>query len=196
VENPEKNDEFFDKIEVFSSEDDKLKFLGELLSNESSRQILLLLTNQEMSANDLSEKTNLRLSLVIHHLNKMKKIGIVSVDKTIKNTKNHDMKYYAAKPVILILPKDASDRASKSKMLHRSIKKIIRFATIGLAGFISWILSKPLEPKQYSLTEPNSVTDSVYHIDTLLPVVISLAVIITGLVVERIWVYVENKNKT
>jgi len=196
VENPEKKDEFFDKIEVFSSEDDKLKFLGELLSNESSRKLFLMLTTQEMSASEISEKINLGLSSVIHHLNKMQQVGIVKIVKTEKNTKNHDMKYYAAKPVILILPKDASDRASKSKMLHRSIKKIIRFATIGLAGLTSWILSKPLEPKQYSLTEPNTATDGTYHTDVLLPVVISLAVIIIGLVVERIWVYVENKNKT
>lgn len=196
MENPEKNDEFFDKIEIFSSDDDKLKFLGELLSNESSRKILLLLTNQKMSANEISEKTNLRLSLVIHHLNKMKKIGMVSINKISKNTKNHDIKYYTAKPGILILPKDASDRASKSKLLHHSIKRILRFATIGFAGLTSWILSKPLETKQYSLTEPNAVTDGTYYTGALLPVVISLAVIITGLVVERIWVYAENKNKT
>lgn len=64
------------KVEFFTTEDDKLKFLGEILSNDSSRQILILLINQEMSADEISKKTNLRLSLVIHHLNKMQKAGI------------------------------------------------------------------------------------------------------------------------
>ncbi len=84
MENPEENDEFFDKIEIISSDDDKLKFLGELLSNESSRNILLLLTNREMSANEISQKTNLRLSLIIHHLNKMQQVGIVKIVKIEK----------------------------------------------------------------------------------------------------------------
>lgn len=126
----------------------------------------------------------------------MKRAGIVTINKIGKNTKNHDVKYYVAKPGILILPKDASDRASKSKTLNHSIKRILRFATIGFAGLVSWMITKPSGTKQYSLTEPDTVTDGAYYTDTLLPVVISLAIIIVGLVVERIWVYVENKNKT
>lgn len=184
MENPEKNDEFFDKIEVFSSEDDKLKFLGELLSNESSRQILLLLTNREMPANELSEKTNLRLSLVIHHLNKMQQVGIVKIVKTEKNTKNHDVKYYSAKSGIMIFPKEISEKITKSKSLSISLTKIMRFSVIGIAGLVSWLITKPTEISNdvWNLGEeyPNTFTDP--H----LSIIIGLSVISAGLITERI----------
>lgn len=185
MENPEKNDEFFDKIEVFSSEDDKLKFLGELLSNESSRQILLLLTNREMSANELSEKTNLRLSLVIHHLNKMQQVGIVKIVKTEKNTKNHDMKYYSAKSGIMIFPKEISEKVKKSKSLSISLTKIMRFSAIGIAGLVSWLITKPA-----GITENVFVSDEVIHVipsDNLsMSIIVGLSVVIIGLIIERV----------
>jgi len=189
------NDDISKQVEFFSTGDDKLKFLGEILSNDSSRSILVLLINQEMSADDISKKTNLRLSLVIHHLNKMQMAGIVSINKIGKNTKNHDVKYYSAKPGILILPKDASDRASKSKTLHHSMKRVLRFAAIGLAGLVSWMLVKPMVTTQYSLIEPGETSTGADEAGILLPLTISLTVIVIGMVVERTLFYIENKRK-
>lgn len=189
------------KVEFFATEDDKLKFLGEILSNDSSRQILILLINQEMSADEISKKTNLRLSLVIHHLNKMQKAGIVLIDKIGKNTKNRDVKYYHAKSGILILPKDASERAIKSKTFHHSIKRVLRFATIGFAGLATWVLTRPSETSKYDLAEPDTVPDTgVVPIEPnesglLLSIIISLAVITVGLVSERVFLYIENNRK-
>ena len=184
MENPEKNDDVFDKIEIFASDDDKLKFLGELLGNESSRKILLLLTNHEMSANDLSEKTNLRLSLVIHHLNKMQQVGIVKIAKTEKNTKNHDMKYYSAKSGIMIFSKEISEKAKKSKSLSVSLTKIMRFSAIGIAGLASWLITKPSEISNdgWNLGDEFPNTSA----DLYLSIIIGLGVIIVGLIIERI----------
>jgi DNA-binding transcriptional ArsR family regulator len=196
VENPEKNDEFFDKIEVFSSEDDKLKFLGELLSNESSRQILLLLTNQEMSANELSEKTNLRLSLVIHHLKKMQQVGIVKIVKTEKNTKNHDMKYYSAKSGIMIFSQEASERAKKSKIFQLSVKKVFKFASIAISGLVSWFTAETILKNPFSETDP-SHTGIVPFVDTgelSISVIVGLSFIIMGLVIERIHASLKNNS--
>ena len=186
MENPENNDEFFDKIEIFSSEDDKLKFLGELLSNESSRQILLLLTNQEMSANELSEKTNLRLSLVIHHLNKMQQVGIVKIVKTEKNTKNRDMKYYSAKSGIMIFPKEISEKITKSKSLSISLTKIVRFSAIGIAGIASWLMLDRIFQTELDLPLMRPVELSTIPEGTYWATVLSLTIIIIGLVTEQI----------
>lgn len=189
MENPEKSDEFFDKIEIFSSDDDKLKFLGELLSNESSRKILLLLTTHEMSANDLSEKTNLRLSLVIHHLNKMQQAGIVKIVKTEKNTKNHDVKYYSAKSGIMILPQIASKKAKTSKTFQNSLKRIMRFSSIAIAGIASWLVTQASVTGYARPTMP-PYGDS-FQIQIFWPITITLAVVIIGLIVERILVSVK-----
>src|SRR3546814_3951450 len=71
----------------------------------------LPISNKEKSANEISEKTKIRLSLVIHHLNKMQQGGIFKIAKTEKNTRNHDMKYYSAKSGIMIFSQE-EDRKS------------------------------------------------------------------------------------
>jgi len=50
------NDRNLDKIKVFSSEDENLKVLGELLSNKSSRGIIKLLLDKEMYTNEIAKK--------------------------------------------------------------------------------------------------------------------------------------------
>lgn len=198
MENPEKNDEFFDKIEVFSSEDDKLKFLGELLSNESSRQILLLLTNQEISANEISEKTNLRLSLVIHHLNKMQQVGIVKIAKTEKNTKNHGVKYYSAKSGIMIFSQEASERAKKSKTFQISVKKVFRFTSIGICGLVSWFVTETILETSFNEISETTHSGVIPYVDTTeglsISIVVGLSFIIVGLIIERIYASVKNNS--
>ena len=51
MEKIKEDNENFDKIKIFSSEDEKLKLLGELLSNKSSRDIIKLLIDKEMYTN-------------------------------------------------------------------------------------------------------------------------------------------------
>ena len=60
-----------DKIDILSTDDTKLKAVGEILSSDSSRQILKLLFNNSLSANQISQETEMSLPLVIHHLKKM-----------------------------------------------------------------------------------------------------------------------------
>jgi len=46
-----------EKIEIFSTDDEKIKSFGELLTNDSSRSILQLLFKEEMTANEIAQKT-------------------------------------------------------------------------------------------------------------------------------------------
>jgi len=45
-----------DKVEILSTEDEKIKAVGEILSSDSSRKILKLLFNQSLTANQISQK--------------------------------------------------------------------------------------------------------------------------------------------
>lgn len=177
------SDDGMDKIEIFSNTDDRLKFLGKMLNNDSSRKILSLLIEHELTANEISLQTELSLSLIIHHLNKMMQAGIVTISKTSMNTKNQPMKYYTAKSVILILPEKASERAKTSKSFSKSLKSIMKFAVIGLVGFFTWF---------YDLSHLIEINKEVYpfpyepslQIDSIVP---ALIIIIIGLIVERIF---------
>lgn len=90
----ESTDEFIDtseKIEILSTDDLKIKTIGELLSNDSSRVILNLISSQEMTASEISNKTQMSLELVRYHLQKMLDIGTVNISKTEKNTREQTL---------------------------------------------------------------------------------------------------------
>ena len=132
-----------EKIEIISTEDEKIKSVGELLSSDSSRAILKLLFEDTMTANQISQKTAMSLPLVIYHLKKMQGMGIVKVSNVGKNVKAQDMKYYTTtKFAIVILPSSLSQKAKTSKSLANSFKTIYRFASIGVAGVATWFVSQ------------------------------------------------------
>lgn len=132
-----------DKVEILSTDDDKIKAVGELLSSDSSRAILKLLFNEQMTANQIAQKTEISLPLVIYHLKKMQETGIIKVSQTGKNTKSHDMKYYTVdKFAIVILPSAMTEKARSSKSLFNSFNRIHRFATIGGAAIAAWFSSQ------------------------------------------------------
>lgn len=132
-----------DKIEILSTDDDRIKAVGELLSSDSSRAILKLLFNEEMTANQIAQKTETSLPLVMYHLKKMQEANVVRVAQTGKNTKSHDMKFYTVdKFAIVILPAGMSEKAKTSKSLFNSFNRIYRFATIGAASLAALFSSQ------------------------------------------------------
>lgn len=181
--------EIDEKVEIFSNDDERLQSIGEILSNASSREILKLLISNELTAHEIVQKTNLSLSLVLHHLNKMQAAGIVKISKITQTSKGQDMKHYTAKAGIMILPQTVSQKAKTSKTFQNSLKRIMRFCSIGVAGIVSWYLTritfeKPTEGT--SLPPYLSPVDISSQIQFLWPALVSLTVIVIGLVVERI----------
>lgn len=149
-----------EKIEIFLSDDEKIKSVGEMLTNSSSRAILQLLFSEELSANDISQRTAISLQLVKYHLNKMQAVGMVRVSKTKKNSKGHDMKFYqATKFAIVILPSKVSDRAKESKSLIRSFKTIYKFAGIGVAAVAGLISLSFLQQEQAGTPEGHHLSE-------------------------------------
>lgn len=140
-----------DRVEILSTEDQKMKSIGEILSSDSSRAILKILFNDSLTANQISQKTEISLPLVIYHLKKMQESGVVKITNVGKNTKSHDMKFYTVdKLAIIILPSQMSEPAKKSKSLFNSFTRIHRLATLGGVSIAAWfssqIIQKGTEP--------------------------------------------------
>jgi hypothetical protein len=174
-----------DKIEILSTDDAKMQKLGEIMSNESSRIILKLLFEDNMTANQISQKTEMLLSLVIYHLNKMTEIGIVKIVKIEKNRKEHDMKYYGtSKFAVIILPSKSIDKAKKSKSLYNSLKKISGFVAIGMAAVISWLVTYIVT--QSSINPPLLSPIKTPEIDSY-AMLMSIITIIVGLIIKKIF---------
>ncbi len=215
--------EINDKIEIMSTDDQRIKAVGELLSSDSSRAILKLLFNDLMTANQIAQKTEISLPLVIYHLKKMQEAGLVRVAQTEKNTKSHDMKVYTVdKFAIVILPSGMTEKAKSSKSLHNSFSRIYRFATIGGAAIAAWFSSQFIQQNQQAAIQDNvsqtemmmkeasetaqramdapapsvemapyaasqSLSTGEPSLDIYVSIIITLIVIVTGLIIERIF---------
>ena len=184
------SNENFDEIEIFANTDERLRYLGKILNNEHSRQILVLLIEKEMTANEIANQINQSLPLVLHHINQMIKAEMVFVSKISTNSKNQPMKYYSAKSGIVILPENAVERAKASKSLSKSLKKIMKFAVIGITSFVTWSYLELIK----STTKVQLQGGGKERIEIPDPLVVALIVIIIGLCSEMIYLKIKKKD--
>ena len=136
------NNDVNEKIKILATDDEKIKSFGEIFTNDSSREILQLLFNEELSATQIAQKTNVSLQLVKYHLNKLQILGVVKISKIEKNSKSQDMKIYSAtKFSIVIVPPKLSEKTKESKLLVRSFRHIYKIAGLGIAAGFSGLFS-------------------------------------------------------
>ena len=181
-------DNLENKIQIYSNDDKKLKFLGKMLNNDSSRKILQMLIEKEMTANEIALQTKLSLPLALYHINQMMESGIAIVSKISTNGKNQPMKYYSAKPGIMILPEKASQKAKQSKSFTKSLKSIMKFASVVVAGITSWFSIRYIQFQQnvqsdenttgYGYVEGNSFDWFAIDNEIWIPIIITSVIII------------------
>ena len=135
--------DFSEKIIIYSTEDEKIKSIGKLLSADTAVAILQTLFENTLTANEISKKTEISLPLVLHYLEMMQDSKMISIAKIGKSTKQRDMKYYSAsKFALLILPPDVSEKAKRSKILKRSFQIIYKMAVVGISSVATWFAAQ------------------------------------------------------
>ena len=127
-----------DNLDIFSTDDDKLKVLAKIISNKSSIKILNILFQNELTANEIAQQTNMSLQLVKYYLEKMREIDLIQVSRVEKSSKARDMNYYkTSKLAIIITPSQLTEKAKQSKLLTRSFNSISRYLGIGVISALS-----------------------------------------------------------
>ena len=135
-------------VKIFEITDNYLKKVSELFGNPSSRQIIILLIDDEMYVNQISKKLEMRVSLVVYHLKKLEELGFLSItEKPIsKKTKNH--KYYKIKLqafTVLLGRNDGTDKDThKNNKLKKLFKDSVKFVGVGIAGITTWFTTNTL----------------------------------------------------
>ncbi len=163
-----------EKIKVFSSEDDKLKVLGELLGNKSSRDIIKLLISQEMYVNQIAKKIGLQPNLVLYHIQKMELIGLVEVTAKQIIKKGEEHKFYKIPIGMLIFPEKTHEDTTNCT-LKKFFKDGIKFVAIGIVATVSYAIQ---------LNSTNEGLDITGTQSDLF--IIPLMIIVLGLVIERV----------
>lgn len=156
------------RIKVFNLSDESLKLLGELLTNESSRSIILALIENQMYVNQLAEKLDMRVSLVIHHLKKLGELGLLDIEEKPISKRTKDHKFFKINTdVFLSFTMDKT-----GNKLKRIFKNGIKFTSIGITSLFVWL---------YKINDPTIEYSQETTLDD--PLTIPLIIIIIGLIV-------------
>ncbi len=129
-----------EKFILLSLEDKKSKELAQVISSDTSRKILDLLSKKEYSETDIAKELNIPLSTVHYNTQLLLKNNLIEIKDFLWSEKGKKIQLYRlANKLIIIAPKGENSFIDK-------IKTIIPVALSGfiISGIIYWI-NKPKE---------------------------------------------------
>jgi len=130
-----------------SLEDKESKDLAQVIASNTARKILDLLSKEDLSESEISNKLNIPITTIEYNIQQLLKAKLIETKEFKWSEKGKKIKYYkVSNKLIIIAPK------SQSLFLDK-IKTIIPVALIGLAisGIIYWY--KPKEFVSMKSTE-------------------------------------------
>ena len=121
--------------------------LAEIITSDTSRNILNYLTEKEDSEQNIAQTLNIPISTVHYHLQKLQEAGLVKVEEFHYSKKGREVNHYKlVNKYIIIAPKNV-------KGLRSRLKEILPVALV--AGGISLIISlvQKIPEKTAAITE-------------------------------------------
>lgn len=113
---------------LLSMEDDKIKKISNVISNESCRKILDYLSNGEAAESELASKLNLPISTVHYNLQQLMQTGLIDSKEFHYSQKGKEVSHYRlANKYIIIAPK-------KTVGIREKLKGILPVALIASAA--------------------------------------------------------------
>ncbi len=124
-------------IEVISTEDERIKIIGEELANDTGRAIFGKISQGVSSTNDLAKSLNISLPLVNWHINRLLGVGLIKIEKIELSSKNKQMKYYGpVKTAFVIVPPTNPTENNVSKSKKEAIFLQLRHYLASIAAFV------------------------------------------------------------
>jgi len=124
-------------LEIISTEDERIKIIGEELANDTGRAIFGKISQGIASPNDLAKALNISLPLINWHINRLLSVGLVKVEKTELSSKNKQMKYYGpVKTALVIIPPENSSGNTISQPRKETVLLKLRQYMASFAAFV------------------------------------------------------------
>lgn len=130
-------------LEIISTEDERIKIIGEELANDTGRAIFGKISQGIASPNDLAKALNISLPLINWHINRLLSVGLVKVEKIELSSKNKQMKYYGPVKTALVIipPEDTVVNGTDSQPRRESVLLKLRQY---MASFVALVISAPI----------------------------------------------------
>src|SRR5438445_297952 len=153
-------------LEIISTEDERIKIIGEELANDTGRAIFGKISQGIASPNDLAKALNISLPLINWHINRLLSVGLVKVEKIELSSKNKQMKYYGPVKTALVIvpPENSSDngpsQAKKETVLLKLRQYLASFAAFVVGAYGIYFAEKS-QASEISVSVPQMATKNM-----------------------------------
>ena len=130
-------------LEIISTEDERIKIIGEELANDTGRAIFGKVSQGIASPNDLAKALDISLPLINWHINRLLSVGLVKVEKIELSSKNKQMKFYGPVKTALVIipPEELVTNGTRSNPRRESVLLKLRQY---MASFVALAVSAPI----------------------------------------------------
>ena len=141
---------------LLSLEDEKIKKVSNVISNESCRKILDYLSTKEATESELAEKLQLPISTVHYNLQQLMETGLISAEEFHYSPKGKEVNHYKlANKYIIIAPK-------KTFGIKEKLKAILPVVLIvSGAAFVIQLVSNYLSKTKFIAQEVSVAKSAV-----------------------------------
>lgn len=174
-----------ENIKIFDISEESLAKLGLALRNNNCRKIMILLSTKEMYVNQIASELKIGVNIVSDQVKILKELGLLKIKRKPIVRKGNDHNYYTLKTDIFI------STFPEENKIKRIFKEGIKFASIGIAGIVTWFIST----FDFTPADEWKAGEILYYANDLTPLAITFLVIIIGLIIERIYSIIIKKKK-
>ncbi|MBI1829506.1 MAG: winged helix-turn-helix transcriptional regulator [Thaumarchaeota archaeon] len=185
-----------DSVEILTTDSDRLKIIGEEISNDTGRAVLSKLFEGITSVSEIAKSLDISVQLVAWHIERLLNAGLIRIHKVELSSKNKEVRHYEPKKLALvIIPSSVAKSTTYSNLLKKALQKtydkIPVFVTFIGSSITIYLTQKILNPGQnnLSLFDPESVHSFYQGIDLIISLVGGMTI------ASAIWFLKKTKDK-
>lgn len=153
-----------DSIEILTTDDKRLKIIGEEISNETGMAILSKLFEGITNVSAIASSLNISIQLVSWHIERLSKVGLIKINRIDLSDKNKEIRHYEPKKLaLIIIPSSVTKSPIHLSIFKSALKKIHDkipvLATFVGSSIVIYLTQKILNLNQISLqmSDPDAV---------------------------------------
>lgn len=159
---------------LVSLKDDKAKQLAQVISNDTSRKILDLLSKKELTETEISTELNVPISTVHYNLTHLLEARLVQIDEFHYSSKGKEVQHYKlSNKIVIIAPEQSKVETFREKLKKLIPSALICAAVAGGVKIFSGSINKSYAAGQQVLLESSKASDSIMLASSGMPQTVS-----------------------
>lgn len=183
-------------IEILTTDDERLKIIGEELSNDTGRAILNKLFDGVNSISAIAHSLDVSVPLVSWHIQRLSRAGLIRIQHKGLSSKNKEVMHYTpVKMALIIVPSAIAKSSIYSKILKNALLKAYHSLAVA-ATFVgstiaAYVIQRTITAERPVFTIENPDQTQVFSISSELAISLAIGVCIS----LAVWFVIRHTRK-